>query len=271
MAQVKDSSSFLFHLAPRKATGRSSSFRNQSVKTSKTSCFLATNYWQTCSFLIPKIRGKDLIEFRFSKLQARSSIDYSQSPIFLWDLRNFTLGTRGFISHAAAFVQDLYKNLRDDKQTDVIVMDFAKAFDKVSHKKLIRKLREYGINSSINQFDHITPVLYRLHWLPIRYRINFKILLITYKAINGLAPEYISELIKFKVVSRYNLRSSSERLLEQPRIKTLVTLGDRSFEVAAPTLWNSLPVEVRNASNVQLFKRMLKTWFFRKAFCSMVL
>ena len=54
-------------------------------------------------------------------------------------------------------------------------------------------------------------------------------------------------------------------------IKTLVTLGDRSFEVAAPTLWNSLPVEVRNASNVQLFKRMLKTWFFRKAFCSMVL
>ena len=69
----------------------------------------------------------------------------------------------------------------------------------------------------------------------------------------------------------YNLRSSSERLLEQPRIKTLVTLGDRSFEVAAPTLWNSLPVEVRNASNVQLFKRMLKTWFSRKAFCSIVL
>lgn len=50
------------------------------------------------------------------------------------------------------FVQDLYKNLRDNGQTDVIVMDFAKAFDKVSHKKLIRKLRGYGINSSINQW-----------------------------------------------------------------------------------------------------------------------
>ena len=50
------------------------------------------------------------------------------------------------------FVQDLYKNLRDNSQTDVIVMDFAKAFDKVSHKKLIRKLRGYGINSSINQW-----------------------------------------------------------------------------------------------------------------------
>ena len=50
------------------------------------------------------------------------------------------------------FVQDLYKNLRDNSQTDVIVMDFAKAFDKVSHKKLISKLRGYGINSSINQW-----------------------------------------------------------------------------------------------------------------------
>ena len=55
---------------------------------------------------------------------------------------------------------------------------------------------------NINRFDHITPALYKLHWLPVRYRINFKILLITYKAINGLAPEYISELIKFKVASR---------------------------------------------------------------------
>ena len=88
---------------------------------------------------------------------------------------------------------------------------------------------------------------------------------------SGLAPEYISELIKFKVASRHNLRSSSELLLEQPRTKTLVTLGDRSFEVAAPMLWNSLPAEIRNASSVEVFKRMLKTCFFRKAFCSMVL
>jgi len=124
---------------------------------------------------------------------------------------------------------------------------------------------------NINRFDHITPVLYKLHWLPVRYRINFKILLITYKAINGLAPEYISELIKVKVSSRYNLRSSTELLLEQPRIRTLVTLGDRSFEVAAPTLWNSLPAEIRNARNINVFKKMLKTCFFRKAFCSLVL
>ena len=50
------------------------------------------------------------------------------------------------------FVQDLYRNLCDDKQTDFIVMDHAKAFEKVPHKKLIRKRREYGLNSSINQW-----------------------------------------------------------------------------------------------------------------------
>ena len=51
------------------------------------------------------------------------------------------------------FVQDLYKNLRDKKQTDVIVMDFAKAFDKVPPKKLIRKLREYR-EQRIESFLH---------------------------------------------------------------------------------------------------------------------
>ena len=83
-----------------------------------------------------------------------------------------------------------------------------------------------------------------------------------YKAINGLAPEYISELIKLKTGSRYNLRSSTELLLEKAGTTTLTTLGDRSFEMAAPTLWNSLSAEIRNACNVATFKKMLKTHFF---------
>ena len=123
---------------------------------------------------------------------------------------------------------------------------------------------------NIGRFDHITPALCKLHWLPVRYRINFKILLITYKAINGLAPEYISELIKLKTASRYNLRSSTELLLEKPGTTTLTTLGDRSFKMAAPTLWNSLPAEIRNACNVATFKKMLKTHFFMKSFSSVL-
>ena len=123
---------------------------------------------------------------------------------------------------------------------------------------------------NVGRIDHITPRLYKLHWLPVRYRINFKILLITYKAINRLAPEYISELVKLKTASRYNLRSSTELLLEKPGTTTLTTLGDRSFEVAASTVWNSLPAEIRNACNVVTFMKMLKTHFFIKSFSSVL-
>ncbi len=45
------------------------------------------------------------------------------------------------------------------------------------------------------KYDPISPVISTLHWLPIKHRIDFKILLITYKALNGLAPQYLSELL----------------------------------------------------------------------------
>ena len=54
---------------------------------------------------------------------------------------------------------------------------------------------QIGINAGTRKYDHITPVLQRLHWLPIRARIDFKILLLTYKALHNLAPEYITELL----------------------------------------------------------------------------
>ena len=71
------------------------------------------------------------------------------------------------------------------------------------------------------KFDHITPVLKQLHWLPVRYRIVFKILLLVYKALNGTAPSYISELLKYHTSER-KLRSSSQHLLAIPkaRLKT---------------------------------------------------
>ena len=64
--------------------------------------------------------------------------------------------------------------------------------------------------------------------------------------------------------------NATELLLEKPGTTTLTTLGDRSFEMAAPTLWNSLPAEIRNACNVATFKKMLKTHFFMKSFSSVL-
>ena len=118
----------------------------------------------------------------------------------------------------------------------------------------------------IPRFEHITPILHRLHWLPVKYRINFKVLLIVFKALHDLAPDYIIELISIKPPSSYSTRSNSELLLQRPNFKTLVTLGDRSF---SPTLWNTLPSEIRQADSVTNFKRILKTYLFNKAYYNM--
>ena len=62
------------------------------------------------------------------------------------------------------------------------------------------------------KFCHITPVLSQLHWLPIKYRIEFKILLMTFKAIHGMVPDYICKLISRRKSTGYSLRSSKTPL-----------------------------------------------------------
>ncbi|XP_028291926.1 putative leucine-rich repeat-containing protein DDB_G0290503 [Gouania willdenowi] len=89
---------------------------------------------------------------------------------------------------------------------------------------------------------HITPVLQQLHWLPIKQRINFKILLITFKALHNLAPPYISDLLHIATPAR-TLLSSSTLQLSVPPAK-LITMGHRAFSYCAPQLWNSLPTNL---------------------------
>ena len=113
-----------------------------------------------------------------------------------------------------------------------------------------------------SRFCHITPLLKSLHWLPVKYRIIFKILLITFKAIHGLRPAYISELISVRdATGGHNLRSNNHS-----SCKSLATLGDRSFHVAPPKLWNDLPCVIRNITSVYNFKKAIKTFLFAKAF-----
>ena len=100
--------------------------------------------------------------------------------------------------------------------------------------------------------------------LGARERIVFKVLLLIYKVLNGLAPEYLSELVKKRSHLR-TLRSSSKNQLNTPRAKT-VTYGDRAFSVAGPKLWNNLPQTIRDAPTVNNFKGLLKTYLFKKAY-----
>ena len=116
----------------------------------------------------------------------------------------------------------------------------------------------------IHKRSHITPILFSLHWLPIHFRIHFKILLLTFKALHGQAPAYISELLKRYLLGR-PLRSTEPHLLVVPHSR-LKTKGDCAFSVMAPTLWNSLPLCIRSAETVDSFKKQLKTYLFGLAF-----
>ena len=120
--------------------------------------------------------------------------------------------------------------------------------------------------TSTLRYCHITPILYELHWLPVKFRINFKLLLITFKALYGMAPKYIADLLNIRKKGNYSLRSNDCIMLEYPKEKSLRSFGNRSFSVAATKLWNELPEDIRNISSINVFKTALKTHLFKSAF-----
>ena len=119
--------------------------------------------------------------------------------------------------------------------------------------------------SKTRKYDHITPVMIDLHWLPIQYRIQFKLLLQVYKSLHGLAPTYLSEKLERR--PNKGLRSDNQLLLNIPVTSLkLKFYGDRAFSVAGPTLWNALPKDLRLCASLETFKTKLKTYLFKKAF-----
>ena len=115
------------------------------------------------------------------------------------------------------------------------------------------------------KYDHITPILRDLHWFPVNFRVQIKLLLQVYKALHGLASSYLSSKLSLK--PNKGLRSDNQLLLDVPKSTLqLKYYGDRAFSVAGTTLWNALPNEIRLSKSVDSFKSNLKTHFFKKAF-----
>ncbi|KAL3055052.1 hypothetical protein OYC64_017878 [Pagothenia borchgrevinki] len=135
--------------------------------------------------------------------------------------------------------------------------------------KSIQKL-QYIQNSAarilmrVRKYDHITPILKALHWLPVELRIEFKVSVLTHQCVHGTAPPYLKELLTTHTSLR-TTRSSNSYLLKPPRTK-LRTMGDRAFCSAAPSLWNALPDHMRAPQSVEAFKKGLKTHLFKRAF-----
>ena len=109
------------------------------------------------------------------------------------------------------------------------------------------------------------PLLKELHWLPIKFRVRYKVNVMTFKALHGLSPPYIASLITPYVPNHYRLRSTDQHLLTTPRYN-LKSFGYRTFYHQAPSLWNSLPLTLRSENSLTAFKSKLKTHYFTLAF-----
>ncbi len=118
----------------------------------------------------------------------------------------------------------------------------------------------------LSRHERITPALEELHWLPIQQRVSYKLLLLTYKVLHGMAPEFISDLVQVYAPTRV-LRSSSESRLKVPRSSTKF-YGDRAYSCAAANLWNNIPNNIRQAPTLSMFKSHLKTHLFKQHFNS---
>ena len=103
------------------------------------------------------------------------------------------------------------------------------------------------------------PLLCRLHWLPVRSRIRYKIAVITYQALNTGLPNYLTELVTLNTASR-SLRSNDNVLLSVPKCN--LTSAAPSFSVAAPNVWNNLSVQTKRAETLNIFRKLLKTELF---------
>ena len=115
--------------------------------------------------------------------------------------------------------------------------------------------------------EHVTPLLRELHWLRYPDRIDYKLAVLVYRCLHGLAPSYLADEFTrvSEIVSRRNLRSASTVSLVVPRFQRK-TLGGRAFPVAAAQAWNSLPLHVTSSSTLASFKRSLKTELFLRSY-----
>ena len=139
------------------------------------------------------------------------------------------------------------------------------------HKSIARMQRLQNWAAKVvllrDKYSSSENALIQLHWLPVKERIDYKILTIIFKCLNKMAPQYLSAKIKVKTYTRNTRASSNGITLEVPFVRKS-TFAARAFSVYGPTLWNTLPPKIQEMNNYDSFKRCLKTELFNRAFKS---
>ena len=123
----------------------------------------------------------------------------------------------------------------------------------------------YGLYGTKRR-ETILPYLKKLHFLPIRQRISFKICLLVFKCINNIAPNYLKDMLKLREQRRRSSRLDDDyfRLKVPPRPN--FSRSEGAFSYIGPKLWNDLPKSLRSLNSIEVFKKSLKAHFFSIAF-----
>ena len=146
-------------------------------------------------------------------------------------------------------------------------LDYCNSLLSGSPKHLLEKLQKVQNSAArlvlrANKWDHVSPLHRTLHWLPIQARMKYKLSTLCHSFFSDTAIVYLSVLLRVYSPS-WQLRSSSDsRTLCIPHIK-IKTVGHRSLSNAAPSVWNSLPHEIRGIQLTTAFKTALKTHLFK--------
>ena len=144
------------------------------------------------------------------------------------------------------------------------------------NKKQLRRLQ--GVQNTLcrilchlPKYSWISNELKKLHWLPVEYRIQFKLLLLAYKALNTNQPPYLRASLQQYSCDRTTRRSNpANKILKVPSFQHKAYKSKHhfnlTFEYAVPTLWNSLPINVRTSPSLGTFRSRLKGYLFSLAY-----
>ena len=252
-------------------------------------CLIDVKYWMNDNFLKLNLSKTQVIFFGRKNGFSLFSVNMSLEEKIFYSDENMTVETLGIIldsklslqAQVANVVKSSYFNLKKLQQirhclnTDtrlllvksfvISKLDYCNMLLINSSQTLIGKLQRV-INAAVRFVynlrlsQHVTEYARRCHILPAKYRIYFKSCTTVFKIIHGLSPDYLVNIVSFATVNRPNLRSGDDLLrLKVPDCKKCIEHG-------MIMNWNSLPLAIRENSNLKNFRKDLKTYFFQIAY-----
>ncbi|PIK52476.1 hypothetical protein BSL78_10634 [Apostichopus japonicus] len=255
-------------------------------------CISAVNTWLTTNQLKLNCDKTEFIVFRsrFSEVTpnfppltvGKDSINISSTVRNLGAYFDQTMSLENHVTNLCRSANwqlrkiSLMRNYLDNKTCEILVhafvtskLDFLNSLLFGLPDSTIKKLQKIQntaarIVKRKGRKCRTTPLLKELHWLPISYRIQYKILLLTFCAHHLERPVYLSQLLLPYTPTR-TLRSSNKLFLTVPKPR-LKNYGYRSFQYSGSYLWNKLPDHIRTCYKLSTFKSLLKTHFFTCSF-----